>query len=188
MGATSQEPCGYRKPLHHRCLVFFLEPGRAISASGYVVAARSVRLCARALRLAYPAVIRMFGWLALLARSDRAKDAEILIQRHQIAVVQRQVKGPEAVVGRPGVLPALARLLRLIVSGEPCCPGTPICPDRTGRTRIALPEGPASHRPSASWCLRWPGTTGLAAIHRMGSASSGSTSQTPRSRTAIALS
>jgi hypothetical protein len=27
------------------------------------------------------AVLRMFGWLALLARSDRAKDAEILILR-----------------------------------------------------------------------------------------------------------
>jgi hypothetical protein len=31
------------------------------------------------MRFAYLAVLRMFGWLALLARSDRAKDAEILI-------------------------------------------------------------------------------------------------------------
>ena len=46
------------------------------------------------LRFAYLAVLRMFGWLALLARSDRAKDAEILILRHQIAVLQRQVKNP----------------------------------------------------------------------------------------------
>jgi hypothetical protein len=29
------------------------------------------------LRFAYLAVLRVFGWLALLARSDRAKDAEI---------------------------------------------------------------------------------------------------------------
>jgi putative transposase len=34
------------------------------------------------LRIAYLAVIRMFGWLALLACSDRAKDTEILILRH----------------------------------------------------------------------------------------------------------
>jgi hypothetical protein len=46
------------------------------------------------MRFAYLAVPRVFGWLALLARSDRAKDAEILILRHQIAVLQRQVKTP----------------------------------------------------------------------------------------------
>jgi hypothetical protein len=39
-------------------------------------------------------VLRVFGWLALLARSDRVKDAEILILRHQVAVLQRQVKAP----------------------------------------------------------------------------------------------
>jgi len=27
-------------------------------------------------------MLRVFGWLALLARSDRAKDAEILLLRH----------------------------------------------------------------------------------------------------------
>jgi hypothetical protein len=38
-------------------------------------------------RLAYLAVLRVFGWLALFARSDRVKDAEILILRHQVAVL-----------------------------------------------------------------------------------------------------
>ena len=47
------------------------------------------------LRFAYLAVLRLFGWLALLARSDHAKDAEILVLRHQVAVLQRQVKTPE---------------------------------------------------------------------------------------------
>ena len=41
------------------------------------------------LRLAYLTVLRVFGWLALLARSDRAKDTEILILRHQLTVLQR---------------------------------------------------------------------------------------------------
>jgi len=76
------------------------------------------------LRFAYLAGLQVFGWLALLARSDRAKDAEILILRHQVAVLQRQVKTPRLSWADRAVLAALARLLprsqlsqlRLIVS------------------------------------------------------------------------
>ena len=60
------------------------------------------------LRFAYLAVLRLSGWLALLARSDRAKDAEILILRHQLAVLQRQVKTPRLSWADRSVLAALA--------------------------------------------------------------------------------
>jgi len=63
------------------------------------------------MRFAYLVVLRVFGWLALLARSDRAKDAEILILRHQVAVLQRQVKKPRLSWADRAVLAALARLL-----------------------------------------------------------------------------
>jgi Integrase core domain len=63
------------------------------------------------LRFGYLAALRVFGWLALLARSDRAKDAEILILRHQVAVLQRQAGTPKLSWADRAILSALARLL-----------------------------------------------------------------------------
>ena len=34
-------------------------------------------------------LVRVLGWLALLARSDAAKDVEILTLRHEVAVLCR---------------------------------------------------------------------------------------------------
>jgi hypothetical protein len=69
------------------------------------------------LRFAYLVALSVFGWLALLTRSDRAKDAEILTLRHQVAVLQRHLRHR----GCPGpTRAALAALTRLLPSGHLC--------------------------------------------------------------------
>jgi putative transposase len=40
-----------------------------------------------AFRLSYLTLARILSWLALIARSDAAKDAEILVLRHEVAVL-----------------------------------------------------------------------------------------------------
>jgi hypothetical protein len=63
------------------------------------------------IRLVYMFMVRVLGWLALLARSDTSKDAEILVLRHEIAVLRRQVARPRPDWADRAVLAALARLL-----------------------------------------------------------------------------
>jgi hypothetical protein len=51
------------------------------------------------IRLIYPFMVRVSGWLVLLVRNDTAKDAEILVLRHEMAVSRRQVSRPKTRLG-----------------------------------------------------------------------------------------
>ena len=47
------------------------------------------------LRFLYLIMIRVFGWLLLMGRSQASKDAEIMVLRHEVAVLRRQVARPK---------------------------------------------------------------------------------------------
>src|SRR6266540_4599733 len=86
-----------------------------------------------ALRLLYLLLCQVLRWLALLARSAAAKDAELLVLRHEVAVLRRQVTRPRVDWADRAVLAGLARLL----------------PRPAWRGLLVQP----------GWCYGWPGRT-----------------------------
>jgi putative transposase len=64
-----------------------------------------------ALRLVYLMLVRVLSWLALLARSNTAKDAEILMLRHEVAVLRRTNSRPKMSWLDRAMLSALSKLL-----------------------------------------------------------------------------
>ena len=61
--------------------------------------------------LAYLTLCRSIQLLALLARGDAAKDLEILVLRHQLAVLRRQSTRPKLEPGDRALLAAVSRVL-----------------------------------------------------------------------------
>jgi putative transposase len=62
-------------------------------------------------RLLYLIFVRLIGWLILLARTSASKDVEILVLRHEVSVLRRQISRPQPDWADRAILAALPRVL-----------------------------------------------------------------------------
>ena len=102
------------------------------------------------LRLLYLITIWVFGWLVLLGRSQVSKDAEIMVLRHEVAVLRRQDTRTKPDWADRAILAALARPLPAVVrAGRLVTPGTLLAWHRQLITRRwTYPNGPGRPRTS----------------------------------------
>jgi putative transposase len=79
----------------------------------------------------YVVACRLFALVLLLGRSDGSKELEIVLMRHELAILRRQARRPQLTARDRLVLAALSRVLPRVGRGtcssshrRRCCAGT----------------------------------------------------------------
>ena len=124
-----------------------------------------------ATKLIYPMLLKLLSRIVLRARSDTTKEIEILVLRHQLAVLQRRTprariswtdravslrspgyyrSSPLRIPGHAGHHPALAPPARRPPLDRPTRAGRPTCHSR----RCPRPDRAPGHRRSRTWRYR----------------------------------
>ena len=92
----------------------------------------------------YVVVCRLLELVVLIARGDRAKELEILVLRHELSILRRQVSRPRFEPHDRVLLAAFSRVLPrsawgvFLVRRKRCCAGTAGWSLAAGHTRTAI--------------------------------------------------
>jgi len=104
-------------------------------------------------KLAYLTVCRSVQALVLLARGDAARDLEILVLRHQLTVLRRQIPRPRFEPADRALLAAVSRML--LTAAE----------QLTERGRVRLRAGLSAGDPTGEVAAAWQGKELLRAVY-----------------------
>ena len=97
-----------------------------------------------ALKLIYQMFAKLLSWMVLHVRSDTAKEIEILVLRHQLAVLQLlQRRTPQLRISWSdrAVIAALGRILPLVAAADYWSPRPRSCAGIGNSSAVAGPHG-----------------------------------------------
>ena len=108
--------------------------------------------------LVYVLACRLFELVVLLRRGERSKELEILVLRHELSILRRQVRRPQFTPRDRLLLAALSRVLpRRSWQAFLVRPETLLRWPNTGRTRTGVRVGRGSIVKCVTWFCGWRG-------------------------------